>query len=66
LRARRVRSDTQPLILVTRKDLRVSNMGEFADYVKANGSKMQFGSAGVGTANHLVCYEITRAIGATN
>ena len=54
----------QPLILVTRKDLRVSDMREFADYVKANGSKMQFGSAGVGTANHLVCYEITRAIGA--
>jgi len=54
----------QPLILVTRKDLPVSDMREFADYVKANGSKMQFGSAGVGTANHLVCYEITRAIGA--
>src|SRR5262249_24514175 len=44
-------------------DLPVSNMREFADYVKANGSKMQFASAGVGTANHLVCYQITRAIG---
>jgi tripartite-type tricarboxylate transporter receptor subunit TctC len=54
----------QPIILVVRKDLPVSNMREFADYVKANGSKMQFGSAGVGTANHLVCYELTRAIGA--
>jgi tripartite-type tricarboxylate transporter receptor subunit TctC len=32
--------------------------------VKANGSTMQFGSAGVGTANHLVCYELTRALGA--
>ncbi|MBO0712230.1 MAG: tripartite tricarboxylate transporter substrate binding protein, partial [Acetobacteraceae bacterium] len=53
----------QPIILVVRKDLPVSNMREFADYVKANGSKMQFGSAGVGTANHLVCYELTRAIG---
>jgi tripartite-type tricarboxylate transporter receptor subunit TctC len=39
-------------------------MREFADYVKANGSRMQFGSAGVGTANHLVCYELTRALGA--
>src|SRR5215468_2451862 len=54
----------QPLILIARKDLPVANLREFADYVKKNGSKMQFGSAGVGTANHLVCYEITRAIGA--
>jgi tripartite-type tricarboxylate transporter receptor subunit TctC len=55
----------QPLILIARKDLPVSNMREFADYVKQNGSKMQFGSAGVGTANHLVCYELTRAMGAS-
>lgn len=54
----------QPLILITRKDLPASNMREFAAYVKANGSKMQFGSAGVGTANHLVCSELMRAIGA--
>src|SRR5215813_9856390 len=54
----------QPLILIARKDLPVSNLREFAEYVKKNGSKMQFGSAGVGTANHLVCYELTRAMGA--
>ncbi len=54
----------QPLILITRKDLPVSNMREFAAYVKQNGSKMQFGSAGVGTANHLVCSELSRAMGA--
>jgi tripartite-type tricarboxylate transporter receptor subunit TctC len=54
----------QPIILVVRKDLPVANMREFADYVKANGAKMQFGSAGVGTANHLVCSELTRAMGA--
>jgi len=54
----------QPLILIARKDLPVSNMREFVAYVKANGSKMQFGSAGVGTANHLVCSELMRAIGA--
>ena len=54
----------QPLILITRKDLPVSNMREFADYVKQNGSRMQFGSAGVGTANHLVCNELSRAMGA--
>jgi tripartite-type tricarboxylate transporter receptor subunit TctC len=54
----------QPLILITRKDLPVSNMREFAAYVKANGSHMQFGSAGVGTANHLVCSELMHAMGA--
>ena len=54
----------QPIILVVRKDLPVSSMHDFADYVKANGARMQFGSAGVGTANHLVCYELARAIGA--
>jgi tripartite-type tricarboxylate transporter receptor subunit TctC len=54
----------QPLILIARKDLPVSNLREFADYVKQNGSKMQFGSAGVGTANHLVCNELSRAMGA--
>ena len=54
----------QPIILVVRKDLPISNMHDFADYVRANGARMQFGSAGVGTANHLVCYELTRAIGA--
>ena len=54
----------QPLILIARKDLPASNMREFAAYVKENGSKMQFASAGVGTANHLVCYQLTRAMGA--
>lgn len=54
----------QPLILVVRKDLPVSNMREFAAYVKTNQAKMQFGSAGVGTAPHLVCSEITKAMGA--
>jgi len=53
-----------PVVLIARKDLPVSNMREFADYVKANGSKMQFASAGVGTANHLVCHSLTRAMGA--
>jgi tripartite-type tricarboxylate transporter receptor subunit TctC len=54
----------QPIILVVRNDLPVSNMRDFADYVKTNGTRMQFGSAGVGTANHLVCYKLARAIGA--
>ncbi len=55
----------QPLVLIVRKDLPVSTMGEFAAYVKTNQAKMQFGSAGVGTAPHIVCSEITKSIGAT-
>lgn len=44
-----------PLVLVARKDLPVKNMKEFVAYTKANESKMQFGSAGTGSAIHLGC-----------
>jgi tripartite-type tricarboxylate transporter receptor subunit TctC len=44
-----------PLVLVARKDLPVSSMQEFVAYAKANSAKMQFGSAGTGSAIHLGC-----------
>jgi tripartite-type tricarboxylate transporter receptor subunit TctC len=44
-----------PIVLTTRKDLPVSNLQEFIAYGKANQSKMQFGSAGAGSATHLGC-----------
>jgi tripartite-type tricarboxylate transporter receptor subunit TctC len=44
-----------PIMLITRKDLPVSNLQEFIAYGKANGAKMQFGSAGAGSATHLGC-----------
>jgi tripartite-type tricarboxylate transporter receptor subunit TctC len=44
-----------PLVLVARKDLPVNNFKEFVSYVKENQSKMQFGSAGTGSATHLGC-----------
>jgi tripartite-type tricarboxylate transporter receptor subunit TctC len=44
-----------PLVLVVRKDLPVSSMKEFVAYAKANADKMQFGSAGTGSAIHLGC-----------
>lgn len=44
-----------PLVLVARKDLPVNNFKEFISYVKENQSKMQFGSAGTGSATHLGC-----------
>jgi tripartite-type tricarboxylate transporter receptor subunit TctC len=55
----------QPLLLVTRNDLPVSNIKEFAAYLKANQAKMRFGSAGVGAAPYLACSMLTAAIGAT-
>jgi tripartite-type tricarboxylate transporter receptor subunit TctC len=44
-----------PLVLVARKDLPVKDMKEFVAYAKANKEKMQFASAGTGSAIHLGC-----------
>jgi tripartite-type tricarboxylate transporter receptor subunit TctC len=52
-----------PRILVARKELPVSNLQEFIAYVKANQSKMQFGSAGVGSGTHLPCVLLNSAMG---
>jgi tripartite-type tricarboxylate transporter receptor subunit TctC len=53
--------DFQPLVwagstmnaLVVRNDLPVSNVAEFVDYAKKNPGKMNFGSTGSGSSNHL-------------
>jgi tripartite-type tricarboxylate transporter receptor subunit TctC len=55
----------QPLLLIVRKNLPVSNLQEFAAYVKTHQNSMQFGSAGVGAAPHLACFQLTSLIGAT-
>jgi tripartite-type tricarboxylate transporter receptor subunit TctC len=52
-----------PIVLITRKDLPVSNFKEFVDYAKANQKKMQFGSAGAGSATHLGCVLLNYVIG---
>ena len=52
-----------PRILIARKDLPASNLKEFIAYVKANQSKVQFGSAGVGSGTHLPCVLFNTAIG---
>ena len=44
-----------PLVLVARKDLPVKDMKEFVAYGKANRDKMQYASAGTGSAIHLGC-----------
>jgi tripartite-type tricarboxylate transporter receptor subunit TctC len=50
-------------VLVVRKDLPVDNLPQFIAYVKANQAKMQFGSAGVGSATHLPCVLLNQALG---
>jgi putative tricarboxylic transport membrane protein len=52
-----------PRILIARKDLPANNLQEFIAYVKANQSKMQFGSAGVGAGTHLPCVLLNTAMG---
>jgi tripartite-type tricarboxylate transporter receptor subunit TctC len=54
-----------PIALLVRKDLPVNNLKEFVAYAKANQSKMQFGSAGAGSATHLGCVVLNTAMGTT-
>ena len=51
------------LVLVARKDLPASSLAEFIAYVRANQEKLQFASAGAGSATHLGCVLINAAIG---
>jgi tripartite-type tricarboxylate transporter receptor subunit TctC len=53
----------QPAILITRKDLPVSNLQEFITYARANQTTMQYGSTGAGSAPHLACALLNAAIG---
>jgi tripartite-type tricarboxylate transporter receptor subunit TctC len=50
-------------LLVTRKDLPADTLGEFIAYAKANQAKMQYGSAGAGSATHITCVMLNIAIG---
>src|SRR6202790_2374975 len=52
-----------PIALITRKDLPPNNLKEFVAYAKANQAKMQYGSAGAGSATHLGCVVLNYVIG---
>jgi tripartite-type tricarboxylate transporter receptor subunit TctC len=52
-----------PIVLIARKDLPVNNLKEFVAYAKENQAKMQFGSAGAGSATHLGCVVLNTAMG---
>jgi tripartite-type tricarboxylate transporter receptor subunit TctC len=51
-----------PRILNARKDLPVNGLKEFIAWLRANETKAQFGSAGVGTGTHLPCVMFNLAI----
>jgi tripartite-type tricarboxylate transporter receptor subunit TctC len=52
-----------PIAIITRPDLPVNNFKEFIAYAKANQAKMQYGSAGAGSATHLACVVLDSAMG---
>ena len=52
-----------PIVLIARKDLPANNFKEFVAYAKENHAKMQFGSAGAGSATHLGCVVLNTAMG---
>jgi tripartite-type tricarboxylate transporter receptor subunit TctC len=54
---------TNAKILVTRKDFPAKTLGEFMAYTKQNHDKLQYGSAGAGSATHVTCVLLNNAIG---
>jgi len=52
-----------PLVVVARKTLPADNLTQFIAYAKPNQAKMQFGSAGTGSADHLTCVLLNATIG---
>ncbi|HWL31310.1 MAG TPA: tripartite tricarboxylate transporter substrate binding protein [Xanthobacteraceae bacterium] len=52
-----------PRLLVARKNLPVNGLQEMIAYMKANQSKMQYSSAGVGSGTHLPCALLNFTLG---
>jgi tripartite-type tricarboxylate transporter receptor subunit TctC len=50
-------------VLTTRNDFPADTLPQFIAYAKANQAKMQFGSAGGGSATHITCVLLNVAIG---
>jgi tripartite-type tricarboxylate transporter receptor subunit TctC len=53
----------QPFVLIARKDLPADNLQAFIAHAKANAATMRYGSAGAGSATHLVCALLDAAMG---
>ncbi len=52
-----------PNILVVNKNMPVSNLQEFLTYAKANPTKVDYGTSGVGTLNHLLMEQLKHITG---
>jgi tripartite-type tricarboxylate transporter receptor subunit TctC len=50
-------------VLLVRKDFPADTLADFIAYAKANESRMHFGSAGAGSATHIVCLLLNSAMG---
>ncbi len=50
-------------VLVARKDFPADTLPAFIAHAKANQTKMQYGSAGAGSATHMTCVLLNAAIG---
>ncbi len=50
-------------VLLVRKDFPAATLGEFSAQLRANRAKLQFASAGAGSASHVVCVLLNSAIG---
>lgn len=60
-----IMSVQQPMVVITRKDLPVANFREFVGYLKTNGSKLNYGSGGLGAQSHLTCAYLSELTGTT-
>jgi tripartite-type tricarboxylate transporter receptor subunit TctC len=50
-------------VLLVRKDFPAATLGEFGAQLRASGRKLQFASAGAGSASHVICVLLNSAIG---
>lgn len=53
----------QPIVLIARKDFPGHDLQGFIAYARAHQAKIQYGSAGVGSAAHLACVMLNAAVG---
>src|SRR6478735_2220258 len=52
-----------PLVVIVRNDFPANTFQEFMTYAKANPGRLNYGSAGVGSASHLGCVMLDQAMG---
>jgi len=52
-----------PHVLLARKDLPADDLAGFISYAKTNQARMQYGSPGAGSVNHLACALLNAAVG---